>query len=84
MLCAVAGNKTSVQKTTAWNMYDINYIKKSKAFFTHYAYNRNNLYFPDMVPYIKNKVITLLIHTHTQTINFILYLSFRASQVYNI
>lgn len=29
-LCAVAGNKTSVQKATAWNMYNINYIKKVK------------------------------------------------------
>ena len=53
MLCAVARKKkTSVQKTTAWEMYNI-YIKKSKAFFTHYAYNRDNLYFQDMVPYIK-------------------------------
>ena len=65
MLCAVAGNKTRVQK-----MYNINYIKKCKAFFTHYAYNRENFYFQDTVPHIKKIKLLLYSSTHTN-INFI-------------
>jgi hypothetical protein len=64
MLCAVAGNKTSVQKIAAWNMYKINCIKQSKAFFTHYACNRNNLYIQDTVSYIK-KSSNYFINPHT-------------------
>ena len=52
-------------------MYNINYIKKSKAFFSHYAYYRNNLNFQEMVPYIK-KSNNYFIIPNTKQISFII------------